>query len=78
MNQANPRHPRPETEHVIEKVLELVAANKSWTGETPVAPRTNWGLERRVSPPAILFAGREWRARRPYCSLKTSIALSRR
>jgi release factor glutamine methyltransferase len=44
--------PRPETEHVIEKVLELVAANKSWTGETPVAPRTNWGLERRASPPA--------------------------
>ncbi len=44
--------PRPETEHVVEKVLELVAANESWTGETPVAPQTESSLERRASPPA--------------------------
>ncbi len=44
--------PRPETEHVVEKVLELVAANQSWTGETPVAPRTNSRLQQRASAPA--------------------------
>jgi len=44
--------PRPETEHVIEKVLELVATNKSRTGETSFAPRTNWSLEWGVSWPA--------------------------
>jgi len=44
--------PRPETEHVIEKVLELVAANESRTGETPLAPQTNLILERRASSPA--------------------------
>src|SRR5450432_3562773 len=43
--------PRPETEHVIEKVLELVAASKSLTGETPVAPQTKLSLERRASSP---------------------------
>jgi len=44
--------PRPETEHVIETMLELVAAKKSWTDETPVAPQKNLSLERRASPPA--------------------------
>jgi release factor glutamine methyltransferase len=43
--------PRPETEHVIERVLGLVAASKSLTGETPVAPKTESSLGRRASPP---------------------------
>jgi release factor glutamine methyltransferase len=43
--------PRPETEHLIETVLGLIAASNSLTGETPVAPQTNWNLERRASPP---------------------------
>jgi release factor glutamine methyltransferase len=43
--------PRPETEHVIETVLGLVAASNSLTGETPVAPQGNWNLERRASSP---------------------------
>jgi release factor glutamine methyltransferase len=43
--------PRPETEHVIETVLALVASNQSLTGETPVAPQTDWNLERRASSP---------------------------
>jgi release factor glutamine methyltransferase len=43
--------PRPETEHVIETVVKLVAGNKSMTGATPVAPQRNWNLERRASPP---------------------------
>lgn len=42
--------PRPETEHVIETVLVL-ASNKRFTGETPVAPQTDWNLERRASSP---------------------------
>lgn len=44
--------PRPETEHVVEKVLELVAANKNSTRETAVVPRTNWRLEGRERSPA--------------------------
>ena len=51
--------PRPETEHVIETVLGLVTASNSLTPEsalsgtegTPVAPQTNWSLERRASSP---------------------------
>jgi release factor glutamine methyltransferase len=43
--------PRPETEHVVETVLALVASNQSLTGETPVAPQTDWNLERRASSP---------------------------
>ena len=43
--------PRPETEHVIETVLALVAANQGLTGETPVTPQTNWNVERRASSP---------------------------
>lgn len=44
--------PRPETEHVIERVLELIASGKSWKGETPVPPGTESSLGRRASPPA--------------------------
>jgi len=32
--------PRPETEHVIERVLEVIASTKDWTGETPVPQKT--------------------------------------
>lgn len=41
--------PRPETEHVIERVLELVPSNQRWTGGTPVAPQTE--------------SAQDWRAR---------------
>jgi release factor glutamine methyltransferase len=44
--------PRPETEHVIERVLELVDPGRGRTGETPVASPTNRALEQRASPPA--------------------------
>jgi release factor glutamine methyltransferase len=43
--------PRPETEHVIEAVLQLLSGKKSLTSETPVSPQTIWNLERRASPP---------------------------
>lgn len=46
--------PRPETEHVIEKVLEILGRNTNWTGETPVSPQKNSSLEQRASPPAQL------------------------
>jgi release factor glutamine methyltransferase len=42
--------PRPETEHVIERVLELVASNQCWTGETPVAPHSDSSIERTLAP----------------------------
>ena len=41
--------PRPETEHVIERVLELVRHS---TGETPVAPQTEPAREWRARAPA--------------------------
>lgn len=44
--------PRPETEHVIETVLGLVAASNSLTGETLVAPQKSWNLERWASSPS--------------------------
>jgi release factor glutamine methyltransferase len=52
--------PRPETEHVIEKVLEVMATGKNRTGEpalsgaegTPAPPKTESSLGRRASPPA--------------------------
>jgi len=52
--------PRPETEHVVERVLELIASSKDWTGGpalsgtegTPVPPKTEPSLGRRASPPA--------------------------
>jgi release factor glutamine methyltransferase len=52
--------PRPETEHVIERVLELSASRKHWTGGpalngaegTPVPPTTESSLGRLASPPA--------------------------
>jgi release factor glutamine methyltransferase len=45
--------PRPETEHVIEKVLELVRDNRRWTGESPVAPNPEQTIvEGRASSPA--------------------------
>jgi release factor glutamine methyltransferase len=47
--------PRPETEHVIEKVLELVRDKRRRTGETPVAP----------SPEEIEEIIVEWRASSP-------------
>jgi release factor glutamine methyltransferase len=37
--------PRPETEHVIEKALELAGSKQNSTGETPVTPRMD--LDRR-------------------------------
>ena len=40
--------PRPETEHVVERVLEFVRHS---TGETPVAAQTNWRLGGRASSP---------------------------
>ena len=43
--------PRPETEHVIEVVLGLIASAENRTGETPVPPQTNSIVERRASPP---------------------------
>ena len=43
--------PRPETEHVIERVLKLVSGNQSRTGETPVPPKKESSLGRRASPP---------------------------
>jgi len=52
--------PRPETEHVIERVLELTASSTDWTGRpalhgaegTPVPPITESSLGRLASPPA--------------------------
>ena len=44
--------PRPETEHVIERVLGVIASSKDRTGETPVPPQTELSLGRRASPPA--------------------------
>jgi len=52
--------PRPETEHVIERVLELTASSKDWTGGpalhgaegTPVPPIAESSLGRLASPPA--------------------------
>jgi release factor glutamine methyltransferase len=52
--------PRPETEHVVERVLELIASSKDWTGGpalsgaegTPVPPKTEPSLGRRAYPPA--------------------------
>jgi len=44
--------PRPETEHVIEAVLKLVASSDGRTGETPVPPKTESSVGRRASPPA--------------------------
>lgn len=41
--------PRPETEHVIERLLEIV---KDPTGETPVSPSPNFILGGRASSPA--------------------------
>src|SRR6266699_5481496 len=41
--------PRPETEHVIERVLELVRHS---TGETPVAPQTESARKWQARAPA--------------------------
>src|SRR2546423_13374024 len=43
--------PRPETEHSVEKVLELSGGN-SRTG-TPASPQTNFDLGKRASSPVL-------------------------
>src|SRR5438477_12037312 len=41
--------PRPETEHVIEKVLELSAQDRG--AGSPASPETNFDLGKRASSP---------------------------
>jgi release factor glutamine methyltransferase len=43
--------PRPETEHVIERVLELCGCGQDRQAGTPASPQTNWGLGGRASSP---------------------------